>query len=39
MFVKTQDVPVRKPPRHKKAVTLRAVLANLLRDLRVWWRK
>ena len=26
-----------KPPRHKKATTLRAVLANLVRDLRVWW--
>ena len=28
-----------KPPRHKKATTLRAVLANLVRDLRVWWGK
>ena len=29
--------PRLKPPRHKKATTLRAVLANLVRDLRVWW--
>ena len=33
----TRTVIFGKPPRHKKATTLRAVLANLVRDLRVWW--
>jgi len=26
-----------KPPRRKQAKTLRAILFNLMRDLRVWW--
>ena len=33
----TEPTVKSKPPRHKKATTLRAVLANLVRDLRVWW--
>ena len=28
-----------RPPRRKKVTSLRAVLQNLKRDLRVWWKR